>query len=69
MYISFQGNELGGEDWCLSREINLLSEAVRCGASKKGLPEDSTKSTASGSQLFKHVPQIAAYHNKLLDDS
>ena len=35
VYISFQGNELGGEDWCLSREINLLLEAVRCGASKK----------------------------------
>ena len=45
--------------------INFLSEAVRCGASKKGLPEDSTSSTASGSQLFKHVPQIAAYHKKL----
>ena len=35
VYISFQGNELGGEEWCLSREINLLSEAVRCGASQK----------------------------------
>ena len=44
-----------------------MSEAARCGASKKGLPEDSTLSTASGSQLFKHVPQIAAYHKKLLE--
>ena len=35
VYISFQGNELGGEDWCLSREINFLSEGVRCGASEK----------------------------------
>ena len=34
-YISFQGNELGGEDWCLSREINLLSEGVRFGLSQK----------------------------------
>ena len=49
----------------LISKINFLSEAVRCGASKKGLPEDSTSSTASGSQLFKHVPQIAAYHKKL----
>ena len=45
-------------------EINFLLEVVRCGASKKGLPEDSTSSTASGSQLFKHVPQIATYHKK-----
>ena len=29
VYISFQDNELGGEDWCLSREINLLSEGCR----------------------------------------
>ena len=35
VYISFQGNELGGEDWCLSREINFLSEGVRFGLSQK----------------------------------
>ena len=35
MYISFQGNELGGEDWCLSREINFLLEGVRFGLSQK----------------------------------
>ena len=28
-YISFQGNELGSEDWCLSREINLLLEGLQ----------------------------------------
>ena len=28
-YIYFQGNELGGEDWCLSREINFLSEGLQ----------------------------------------
>ena len=38
MYISFQGNELGGEDWCLSREINFLSEGVRLGLSQKKIP-------------------------------
>ena len=34
-YISFQGNELGGKDWCLSRERNFLSEGVRFGLSQK----------------------------------
>ena len=28
-YISLQGNELGGEDWCLSREINFLLEGLQ----------------------------------------
>ena len=33
-------------------EINFLSEVVRCGASKKGPPRDSTNSTARGGQLL-----------------
>ena len=41
-YISFQGNELGGEDWCLSREINLLSEGRRVLHSEKMPPMGST---------------------------
>ena len=28
-------NELGGEDWCLSQETNLLLEGVRFGAKSK----------------------------------
>ena len=37
-YISFQGNELGGEDWCLSREIFLVRRvAERVIKGQKGL--------------------------------
>ena len=39
---------------------------MRCGASQKKPPKDSTFSTALGGS-FWDVPQIAAYHKKLLD--
>ena len=35
-----------------SARKNFLSEVVRCGASKKGPPRDSTNSTARGGQLL-----------------
>jgi hypothetical protein len=40
---------------------------VRCGASQKKSPRDSTRRTARGLLLFSDVPQIAAYHKKLLE--
>ena len=40
------------QDCDLSRERNFLLEGVRFGLSQKGAPEDSTRSTASGAQLF-----------------
>ena len=43
---------------------NFLSEVVRCGTSQKNPPWDSTISTAQGG-VFRDVPQIAAYHNKI----
>ncbi len=44
---------------------NLLSEVVRCGASQKRPPKDSTLRYSLGRFTFRDVPQIAAYHNKL----
>ena len=42
------------------------SEVVRCGASQKNSPRDSTKSYSPRTITFRDVPQIAAYHEKLL---
>ena len=50
----------------LLQEINLLSEVVRCGATQKKPPRDSTKPYSPRRFTFSEVPQIAAYHNKLL---
>ena len=44
---------------------NLLLEVVRCGASQKRPPKDSTLRYSLGRVTFRDVPQIAAYHNKL----
>ena len=43
---------------------NFLSEVVRCGASQKKSPRDSTKSYSPRTLTFSDVPQIAAYHKK-----
>ena len=43
----------------------LLSKAVRCGASQKKTPRDSTKTYSPRGLAFWDVPQIAAFHNKL----
>ena len=51
---------------CL-KTFYFLSEGARCGASQKKSPRDSTKRTARGLLLFSDVPQIAAYHKKLLE--
>jgi hypothetical protein len=67
VYISFQGNELGGEDWCLSREINLLSEGVRLGLSQKKTPRDSTQTYSPRGLTFSDGPRMTPYHNKLLE--
>ena len=42
------------------------SEVVRCGASQKNSPRDSTKSYSPRTITFRDAPQIAAYHEKLL---
>ena len=39
---------------------------MRCGASQKKPPRDSTQSTALGGLNFWDVPQIAAYREKLI---
>ena len=45
---------------------NFSGEVVRCGASQKKPPRDSTQSTALGGLNFWDVPQIAAYCEKLI---
>ena len=45
---------------------NFSGEGVRCGASQKKPPRDSTRSTALGGLNFWDVPQIAAYREKLI---
>ena len=49
---------------------HLLSEAVRCGTSKKGPPQDSTSSTAWGGQLLAmcHRLWLIARNNLLLEE-
>ena len=41
---------------------------MRCGASQKKPSRDSTLSTALDGLSFWDVPQIAAYHKKLMDE-
>ena len=41
---------------------------MRCDASQKKPSRDSTLSTALDGLIFWDVPQIAAYHNKLMDE-
>ena len=65
-YISFQGNELGGEGWCLSREINLLSEGVRLGLSQKKTPRDSTQTYSPRGLTFSDGPRMTPSDNKLV---
>ena len=48
---------------------NFVSEVVRCGASQKKPPKDSTLMYSLGSFTFRDVLQIAAYHTKLLEDA
>ena len=43
----------------------LLSKVVRCGASQKKTPRDSTKTYSPRGLAFWDVPQIAAFHGKL----
>ena len=45
---------------------NFLSEVVRCGTSQKKPLRDSSRPTALSGLSFWDVPQIAAYHKKLL---
>ena len=47
----------------------LLLEAVRCGASKKGPPRDSTRSTARGGQLLAMCRRLRLITTNLLDDN
>ena len=47
----------------------LASEVVRCGASQKRVPRDSTKTYSPWYSTFWDVPQIAAYHAKLITPS
>ena len=44
----------------------LVGEGVRCGASQKKAPRDSTKTYSPWCFTFWDVPQIAPYHTKLL---
>ncbi len=44
---------------------SLASEGVRCGASQKKAPRDSTKTYSPWCFTFWDVPQIAPYHVKL----
>ena len=46
-----------------------MSEVVRCGASQKKPPKDSTLMYSLGRFTFRDVPQIAAYHTKLLQNA
>ena len=46
-----------------------MSEVVRCGASQKKPPKDSTLMYSLGRFTFRDVPQIAAYHTKLLENA
>ena len=48
---------------------NFVSEVVRCGASQKKPPKDSTLMYSLGRFTFRDVLQIAAYHTKLLEDA
>ena len=41
---------------------------MKCGASQKKPSRDSTLSTALDGLIFWDVPQIAAYHKKLMDE-
>ncbi|MBR2975609.1 MAG: hypothetical protein IKC57_02040 [Alistipes sp.] len=43
----------------------LLSKVVRCGASQKKTPRDSTKTYSPRGLTFWDVPQIAAFHDKI----
>ncbi len=65
-------------EWCrcgddqptyISGRPNFVSEVVRCGASQKRPPKDSTLRYSLGRFAFSDVPQIAAYHTKLLEDA
>ena len=44
----------------------LLSKVMRCGASQKKTPRDSTKTYSPRGLAFWDVPQIAAFHNKFM---
>ena len=53
--------------YSLLSTLYFLSEVVRCGASQKNSPRDSTKSYSPRTITFSDVPQIAAYHKKLFE--
>ena len=46
----------------------LASEVVRCGASQKRVPRDSTKTYSPWYSTFWDVPQMCHYHAKLFVD-
>ena len=48
----------------LAVAANLSSKAVRCGASQKKTPRDSTKTYSPRGLTFWDVPQITAFHDK-----
>ena len=53
----------------LSARPNFLGEVVRCGASRKKPSRDSTLKYSPGWFTFRDVPQMAAYHKKLITSS
>ena len=71
-YIPIQTNELGAADVPLSRQGRcaaitpscLVGEVVRCGASQKKAPRDSTKTYSPWCFTFWDVPQMRPYHAK-----
>jgi hypothetical protein len=65
MYISFQGNELGGEDWGLSREIICCQKGLGLVYHKRRSPRDSTQTYSPRGLTFSDGPRMTPYHNKL----
>ena len=51
----------------LKNNFHFLSEVVRCDASQKKSPRDSTKAYSPRTLTLSDTPQIAAYHKKLLE--
>lgn len=50
----------------LKNNFHFLSEVVRCDASQKKSPRDSTKAYSPRTLTLSDTPQIAASHKKLL---
>ena len=65
MYISFQGNELGGEDWCLSREINFSLEGLQMCPWHEKAPDGLYSKYCSFGALIERA-QMRPYHEKYL---